>query len=100
MQTRTLLRIIGLTLSVLLVSSCSKEAKKARLLGEAGNYFKAGDYDKARITYMNVIRLDPQNTLAFERIGAIWQDDWAPLRAVAFLKKASELDPKNVENRV
>ena len=30
----------------------------------------------------------------------MWQDDGAPLRAAAFLKKASELDPKNVQNRI
>ena len=100
MQTKILFRIVTLALAVLLSAGCSKEAKKARLLGEADNYFKSGDYDKARLTYLNVIRLDPQNALAFERIGAIWQDDWAPLRAVAFLKKASELDPRNIENRV
>src|SRR5262249_9532192 len=39
------------------------------------------------------------NALAFERIGAMWQDDAAPLRAAAFLAKASELDPKNIQNR-
>jgi len=100
MQTRTLLRILNLTLTLLLVTGCSKEAKKAPLLREADNYFRAGDYDKARVTYLNVIRLDPQNALAFERIGAIWQEDAAPIRAAAFLTKATELDPKNVQNRV
>jgi tetratricopeptide (TPR) repeat protein len=99
MQTKILFKIVTLILAIFLVTACSKEARKARLLGEADNYFKAGNYDKARVTYLNVIRLDPQNALAFERIGAIWQDDWAPLRAAAFLKKASELDPKNIENR-
>jgi tetratricopeptide (TPR) repeat protein len=83
-----------------LITACSKETRKARLLGEADGYFKAGNYDKAKVTYLNVIQLDPQNALAFERIGAIWQDDAAPLRAAAFLKKASELDPKNIENRI
>ena len=47
-----------------------------------------------------MLRLDPQNALAFERIGAMWLDDGAPLRAAAFLAKASELDPKNVQNRI
>ena len=47
-----------------------------------------------------MLRLDPGNALAFERIGAMWQDDGAPLRAVAFLLKASELDPKNAQNRI
>jgi tetratricopeptide (TPR) repeat protein len=99
MQTKILFRIVTLTLTIFLVIACSKESRKARLLGEADSYFKAGNYDKAKVTYLNVIRLDPQNALAFERIGAMWQEDSAPLRAAAFLARASELDPKNVENR-
>ena len=100
MQTKILFKIVTLILAIFLVTACSKEARKARLLGEADNYFKAGNYDKAKLTYLNALQLDPQNALAFERIGAMWQDDGAPLRAAAFLKKASELDPKNVQNRI
>jgi tetratricopeptide (TPR) repeat protein len=101
MQTsKTVFKIATLILAVALVGACSQDAKKARLLGEADNYFKSGNYDKAKVTYLNVIRLDPQNALAFERIGSMWLDDAAPLRAAAFLKRASELDPKNVQNRI
>src|SRR5256886_12757496 len=100
MQTKILFRIVTLILAILLVTACSKEARKARLLGEADNYFKAGNYDKAKLAYLNVLRLDPQNGLALERIGAMWQDDGAPLRAAGFLKRASELDPKNIQNRI
>ena len=87
-------------LAVTLITACSKETKKARLLGEADNYFKAGNYDKAKLAYLNVLRKDPQNALAFERIGAMWQDDGVPLAAGPFLVKASELDPKIAQNRV
>ena len=70
MQTsKTFFRIVTLTLAVTLITACSKEAKKTRFLAEADNYFKAGDYDKAKVNYLNVVRLDPQNALAFERIG-------------------------------
>ena len=93
-------RIGTFILAATLIAGCSKEARKAHLLGEADNYFKAGNYDKAKVTYLNVIRLDPENALAFERIGAMWQDDDAPLRASAFLAKASELDPNNIQNRM
>src|SRR5438477_640777 len=93
-------RIVTVILAATLITACSKEARKARLLGEADHYFKAGNYDKARVTYLNVIRLDPQNALAFERIGAMWQEESAPLRAAPFLAKASELDPKNIQNRI
>src|SRR6266571_8926364 len=99
MQTKILFRIVTLILAIFLVTACSKEARKARLLSEADNYFKAGNYDKAKLSYLNVLRLDPQNALAFERIGAMWQQDLALLRAAAFLARASELDPTNVQNR-
>jgi tetratricopeptide (TPR) repeat protein len=97
---KTLFRIITLTLAATCVVACSKEAKKTRFLAEADNYFKAGDYDKAKMSYLNVVRLDPQNALAFERIGAMWLDEGAPLRAVAFLARASTLEQNNAEYRI
>ncbi|HEX5491528.1 MAG TPA: tetratricopeptide repeat protein [Candidatus Udaeobacter sp.] len=100
MQRPMLLRIVTVAFAVILVTACSKEAKKTRLVRDADTYFKAGNYDKAKVSYLNLLRLDPQNALAFERIGAMWQDDGVPLRAAPFLKKASELDPKNIENRI
>ncbi len=101
MQTsKTLFRIITLAFAATLIVACSKEAKKTRFLAEADKYFQAGDYDKAKVSYLNVIQLDPQNALAFERVGEMWLDDWAPIRASAFLAKGSELNPNNVQNRV
>ena len=97
---KALLRIVTLALAATVVVACSKEGKKTRFLAEADKYFKAGDYDKARVSYLNVIQLDPQNALAFERVGEMWLDDWAPIRASAFLAKGSELNPNNVQNRV
>ncbi|KAF5407503.1 MAG: Beta-barrel assembly-enhancing protease [Candidatus Udaeobacter sp.] len=99
-RSKIVFRIVTLVLAAMLVTACSKEGRKARFLSEADNYFKAGNYDKAKLAYLNVLRLDPQNALAFERIGAMWQDDGALLRAGEFLKRASELDPKNVQNRI
>jgi tetratricopeptide (TPR) repeat protein len=97
---KILFRIATLILAATLMAACTKEARKARLLGEADNYFRGGNYDKAKLSYLNALRLDPGNALAFERIGAMWQDEAAPLRAAAFLKKATELDPKNAQNRI
>ena len=93
-------RIVTLILAATLITACSKETKKARFLAEADNYFKAGDYDKAKLSYLNVLRLDPANALAFERIGAMWQEEGAPLRASAFLARAIVLDPGNAQNRI
>ncbi len=95
-----LFRIVTLTLAAALIASCSKEAKKTRFLAEADSYFKAGNYDKAKVSYLNVVRLDQENALAFERIGAMWLEAGAPLRATPFLAKATELAPKNDQNRI
>jgi tetratricopeptide (TPR) repeat protein len=92
--------VVTLILAATLITACTKEARKGRLLGEADKHFKAGNYDKAKLAYLNVIQLDPQSTLAFERIGGMWQDDGAPLRAAPFLDRASELAPKDVQNRI
>src|ERR1041384_4707065 len=100
MKTAIAFKAITFVMAVVFVTGCSKETRKARLLSEADTYFKAGNYDKAKVTYLNVLRLDAQSALAAERLGAMWQDDAAPLRAAAFLKKASELDPKNAQNRM
>jgi len=93
-------RIVTLILAAALIAACTKETRKARLLGEADDYFKAGNYDKAKLSYLNVLRLDPANALAFERIGAMWLEEGAPMRAGAFLARASVLDPGNAQNRI
>lgn len=81
-------------------TGCTKEAKKARFLSRAEGDFKTGAYDKAKIEYLNVLRLDEQNATAFARLGQMWFEEGAPLRAGAFLVKASELAPNDFENRL
>ncbi len=97
---KILFRIVTLILAATLITACSKQARKTRFLAEADTYFKAGDYDKAKVSYLKVVQLDPQNALAFERIGAMWLEEGAPLRAGPFLVKAGEFEPKNAQNRI
>jgi tetratricopeptide (TPR) repeat protein len=97
---KTLFKIVTVIFAVTLITACSKENKKARFLADADNYFKTGNYDSAKLTYLNVLQLDSQNALAFERIGTMWLEEGAPLRAGGFLVKASELAPNNAENRL
>ncbi len=74
-------KIVTLLVITTFVCGCSPSAKKARVLERADRYFKAGDYDKARIEYMNVLRLDHQNVTAFQQLGFIWSEEGVPLRA-------------------
>src|SRR6516164_10426887 len=92
-------RLLSALLFTLVAGGCSREGNKSTLLDRANNYFKAGQYDSARIEYLNLLRLDPQNATAIERLGTIWLEDGAPLRALPFLAKSRELAPNNLNCR-
>jgi tetratricopeptide (TPR) repeat protein len=98
-RSKTLFRIATLALAATLITACSKEAKKTRFLAEAENYFKAGDYDKAKLSYLNLLRSDPQNVTAFQQLGFIWLEQGDPFRAIPFLLKVRELAPQNIAAR-
>ena len=100
---RTFKRALPLALAVILAGAvaigCSADAKKARVLKRANDYFDSGDYDKAKIEYLNVLRADPQNATAIQRLGTIWYEQGAPLRALPFLLKTRELLPNHTDSR-
>src|SRR4051812_44360565 len=80
-------------------ASCTRQARQERVLRRAEGYFKAGEFDKAKIEYLNLLRLDPQRALAYQRLGGIWFDEGAPLRAAPFLVKSRELAPDDLQSR-
>src|SRR3984893_9143917 len=88
----------GLLLVAAFVCGCSAGAKKSRIQARADQYFQSGEYEKAKVEYLNLLRLE-QNPKALQQIGFIWMKEGAPLRAVPFLIKVKELAPENVEAR-
>src|SRR5437899_2202234 len=94
-----ILRLIAILVMVLVTSSCTSEMKKSRYLARAERYFKAGEYDQAKIEYLKVLQIDSGNAVAYARVGAMWADEGAPLRSAAFLLKARELAPEDLDNR-
>jgi tetratricopeptide (TPR) repeat protein len=83
-----------------LLTSCSKQARTARALHRADSYFKSGQFDNAKIEYLNVLRLNPRSSIPYQQLGFIWSEEGAPLRAAPYLFKSRELAPQNVENRL
>jgi tetratricopeptide (TPR) repeat protein len=83
----------------LIVTGCTAGAKKKHYTESAERAYKAGQYDKARIEYMNLLRMDPGSAHAYAQLGSIWAEDGVPLRAGMFLKKALELDPSDKVTR-
>jgi tetratricopeptide (TPR) repeat protein len=100
MQIRISLPIVAAGTIVILLSGCTAASRKARLAEKAEKFFKAGEYDKAKIEYLNVIKIDQADANAYARIGAMWVEEGVPLRAGAFLIKALELAPNDIASRL
>jgi tetratricopeptide (TPR) repeat protein len=92
-------KVIALLLLALIVSGCPKAGQKSGALERAERYFASGEYDKAKIEYLNVLRSDQQNVTAFQQLGFIWFEQGNPFRAIPFLLKVRELAPQNVAAR-
>lgn len=99
-RSRILRRLVSVVIMSALLGGCSPEARKARSTARGEEYFKAGDYEKAKIEYMKLLLLDPRNDLPFRRLGFIWEQEGALLRAAPFLLKARELAPNDITNRL
>ena len=82
-----------------LLSGCFAGAKKARVQTRADQYFKSGEYDKAKIEYLNLLRLAPKDAVAYERLGYIWLEEGVPLRGIPFLLRVRELAPNDIAAR-
>lgn len=90
---------IALIITTIFLAGCSGW-KKGRYTERGDRYFKAGDYDSAKIEYMNLLRVDSRGALPFERLGQMWLEDGDFFRAGAFLQRAREINPNNVANRL
>lgn len=86
--------------ALLLGGGCSPEARRAGQLESADRYFAAGEYDKAEVQYLNVLQGDPGNTQAIAQLGLLYTDQGRISRAVAYLRRAHELLPENLDVRV
>ena len=85
---------------VLGATGCTRQAKATRHLGKGEAYFAAGDYDTAEIEYLNVIRNQPDNRIAFNRLATIYLEEGRASRALPFLIRAYQLDTNNLDLRV
>ena len=79
---------------------CSSERKKTGFLKRANRYFESGEFDKAKIEYLNVLKADPRNATAIRQLGVIWYEQGAPLNATPFLLAARDLLPDDLEVRM
>jgi tetratricopeptide (TPR) repeat protein len=92
--------LFAFSLLLFSVSGCTAKAKRARHLARADKYYASGDYLKAEVEYLNVLRLDQANAHAIRRLGTIAFDDGLFFRALPFLVRAAELSTNDVDTQV
>src|SRR6266513_4143605 len=100
MQIRISLPMVAEGTIAILLTGCTDASRKASHTEKAERFFKEGQYDKAKIEYLNVVKVDQRDANAYARIGAMWTEEGAPLRAGAFLIKALELAPDDTGSRL
>src|SRR5947207_12816552 len=100
MSRELILKSTAVLLAGRTLAGCSAGAKKERILERADGYFKAGEYDKAKIEYLNLLRLDNQNITALQQLGLIWFEEGAPIRAIQYLYIVRELAHNNNPARI
>jgi tetratricopeptide (TPR) repeat protein len=81
------------------VTGCSSKARKARLEESAKKYFDAGEFEKAKIECLNVIKLDPKDAAALSRLAMIWTEQGSPVQALPYFVEARKLAPDDLALR-
>lgn len=89
----------ALGLALLLSGGCSKNKQLGKHLGRAESFYHEGELEKAKIEYLNVLRLDRTNALSMSRIGSILLDQGALLQATPALARACDLNPSDTVSR-
>lgn len=92
-------RLFACLMAALLAAGCSKEAKKSQLQSRAQAFLDAGEFEKAKIAYLNVLQKDPGNALAIAQLGRIWSEQGSPMQARPYLLKTRQLNPNDIELR-
>jgi tetratricopeptide (TPR) repeat protein len=87
------------SLATLIFCGCSVEAKKARHLQRAEHYFNSGEYEKAKVEYLNVLRFAFKEPRAMRQLGLIWLAEGEPLRAYPYLLQTRDLIPDDLDIR-
>jgi tetratricopeptide (TPR) repeat protein len=82
---------------VIVATGCSRQAKLERHLARGQDFFKAEQYSKSEIEFLNVLRLDPANAVALRDLGLTYYQQGKWLRSYTYLKKAGEVAPANNE---
>ena len=98
--THCILTLVILALILAFGEGCTKQAKKARYLARGNRDFEAGQYDKAEIEYLTVLKIPPPEPTALARLGLMYNNQGKRLQSLVYLREAVKLAPDNIPARL
>lgn len=81
-------------------TGCSKSAKLARHLNRAEAAWQKGDFETARLEYLNVLQTSRDHPDALSRLGVLLFDRGEIISAAQLLARAKEIQPTNITVRL
>src|ERR1700722_14339606 len=85
-------------MSLLLLSGCKRSTQSYLERGQS--YIQKGDYESARIEFLNAVNQDPRSAEAHHRLAQAYLAQRNGAEALQNLQIAADLDPNNVEIRL
>jgi tetratricopeptide (TPR) repeat protein len=95
-----MMAVACLCAAALLATGCSKESKKESRLRQADIHFKAGDYDRAEVEYLNALQIESTNFIALRRLGVMAYEEGRLSHAYAALNSAKKTAPEDFDTRL
>lgn len=97
---RKLIHWIPILVAVALFAGCTARVKSNYHLKRANQFFNSGQYQSAEIECENVLRNDPQNAMAWDRLGDIYFNEGRGPEIMPVLLRAEQLDSTNLDVRL
>src|SRR5947209_14490739 len=94
LKPRFVSRIALLAAITLLIGGCTDEGWRWHYSRRADRFYRAGELEKAKQEYLNLLRVNRGDKEAIARLGLIWAMEGAPLQAYGYLKKTAENNPE------
>jgi tetratricopeptide (TPR) repeat protein len=92
--------LILAAVALLAGAGCTARAKASYHLKRADRFFDSGQYESAEIEYENVLRNEPQNAKAWNRLGAIYYYEGRGPETMPVLLHARQADLGNLDVRL
>ncbi len=97
MRARQLWAVVGL----LYIAACSSpEETRARFVSKGDEYFAVGQYEKARIEYLNALKIDSKDAPARYGAGQAFEKLGSYRQALGHYVGATEADPAHFPSRI